>query len=678
MKHLLLSFSLCSLCLCGLFIYGEDKPSETKQLDEVVVTASRVPQSLKDTPGAVTVITKEEIQEKNAQDVGDVLKDVAGLKVLRYGSMGSSTTVHIRGLYSRHVVVMVDGRPLNSPETGEADLSGIPVDNIERVEIVRGPYSALYGANAVSGVVNIITKQPPTRFTNKLTSSYGTWRTWLNGFEHGLTLDKFSYLLIGNYNVSNGPRDNSDYRASDFSNKMNYKFSEMIHLDLAMGYSQDKSGLPGSKPPEDKSLRQQTQLVLGNDDVSSLRDYMSNAKTYWNGVFTMEHLQVKFYDNDWVSKPYREWVWGSHHSEKKNIKTEVYGVEAVYTREFFPKHQMTFGVSMDEDDFKVKSRDYDITASTLTQSKWDADRTTSAIFLQDQINLKPVMLTLGGRWDHPEDFDAQTSFKSNLNWSMTDQTTLRLSYGNSFCAPSLNALYYPADPSGQGNPNLTPEKGTTIEFGLEHLFGQTALVKGTIFKQYVRNMIAWAPTGPPGAWGNTWQPDNLNKAKINGLELESNVNIVKDVTLNLSYTYLDAKQTAEELINSTTSAMVARTRKLAYAPAYKLDGGVNYQDVMGLAKLCLNMDIQYVAKTYQYYWIYATWPDPSVTTQTKEMPGFWLVNLKLRQKIKTVDLFLGVDNLTNKKYTIQAGSDINDLGYPMPGRSVTGGLTLNF
>jgi len=141
----------------------ESDAEKTYYLDEIVTSATRVPQLLKYTPSSVTVITEDRIKAKNPKDVGDVIEDAAGVKVERYGSLGSTTTVHIRGLLSSHVLVMVDGRPVNAPSQGIADLSWLSVENIEKVEIDGGPGSAQHGSSAVAGVVKIITKSPPEK-----------------------------------------------------------------------------------------------------------------------------------------------------------------------------------------------------------------------------------------------------------------------------------------------------------------------------------------------------------------------------------------------------------------------------------------------------------------------------------------------------------------------------------
>ncbi|HDZ62138.1 MAG TPA: hypothetical protein ENH40_03205, partial [Nitrospirae bacterium] len=240
---------------------AEEKSGEVHYLDEVVTTATRIPHLLKYTPSSVTVITRDRIEAANPQDVADVLEDIAGLKIERYGSMGANSTVHIRGLYSSHVLVMVDGRPVNSPSTGSADLSWLSVDNIERIEVVRGPGSALYGANAVAGVINIITKSPPEEFTAKVTTSYGTWDTLITRLENGWKLGDFSYSVTANRKNSNGYRDNSAHESRDISAKLFYEFDKEVNLSLSGGHYHGRTENPGAKPAENFNMRTGSQQL---------------------------------------------------------------------------------------------------------------------------------------------------------------------------------------------------------------------------------------------------------------------------------------------------------------------------------------------------------------------------------------------------------------------------------
>lgn len=654
-----------------------DVTNKTSYLDEIITTATRIPHLLKYTPVSVTVLTKERINENKPQDVGDVLEEVSGLKVERYGSMGSLTTVHIRGLYSSHVLVMVDGRPVNEPSLGMADLSWLSVDSIERVEVVRGPGSALYGANAVAGVVNIITKNPPEKMASKVSASYGEWDTQTIGIENGMTIGSLGYLINADYKKSDGHREHSLHRSSDFSGKVSYDFDKLAKLTVSTGYYNGKTELPGTMPSSDIGKRTASQTILGNGNVSSLFDYSKSSRAYLNAALDVDNLKINAYLNNWDDDTHREWMdWGARHVASENLKTTAYGGEIQYSAELYKKNMVTGGINLKKEGFEVDGKDHNTLSGTTLFTKWDADRTTWALFAEDEINIEPVTLVLGARWDNPEDFKAQTSLKASLLWALGENTNLRASYGDSFRAPTLNDLYWPSDPFSNGNPDLEPEKGQTYEVGVEQVFSKNILLRASLFRQNLEKMIAWAPTGPMGLFGNKWQPTNLNKAKINGLEFEGRINCTDDVDILLSYTYLDGEQTNKELVNDITKETAEKTRALSYLPKHKLDLGLSYKDIFRVNGLRLNLDSQYVAKTYQYYQNWNAWP--VVTMDAKEMASYWVTDMKLTKEINNAEIFFAVNNLFDEKYAIQFGSSIDDHDYPMPGRGFTAGATLKF
>ncbi|MDQ7779587.1 MAG: TonB-dependent receptor plug domain-containing protein, partial [Planctomycetota bacterium] len=193
----------------------EGEGERTFDLDEIVVTATRGPERLGDITGTVSLVGPEGVRLKGRHDAGSLVADLPGAEVKRYGGPGSSTSVHLRGLYGKHVVVMIDGRRVNSPSLGGADLSSLSPNKIERVEVVRGGYSSLYGADAVGGVVNFITKDPPEEPYVRVSTAAGRWRTIISRVEQGASFGDFGYIFNANYEDTDGHRDNSDYWATD-------------------------------------------------------------------------------------------------------------------------------------------------------------------------------------------------------------------------------------------------------------------------------------------------------------------------------------------------------------------------------------------------------------------------------------------------------------------------------
>ncbi len=650
---------------------------KTYYLDEIVTSASRVPQLLKYTPSSVTVITEDRIKAKNPKDVGDVIEDAAGVKVERYGSLGSTTTVHIRGLLSSHVLVMVDGRPVNAPSQGIADLSWLSVENIEKVEIVRGPGSAQHGSSAVAGVVNIITKSPPEKLTASSSLSYGTWDTLIAAVETGTSINNLGYFINANVKRSDGHRDNNEHNSSDFNLKVTYDMNTDMSLSLSSGYYHSKTELPGVKPAEDITKRTASQNTLGNNQVSSLFDFSESDRFHLTASLDVKNLIIGAYVNYWIDDSHMESIIsGSRQIQDDIFKTTVLGGDAQYSIDIINNNLFTTGISFKKDIFDVETSVIDTSTENKTGSSREPDRNTLALFIEDELVIDPVTVVLGARWDNPDDFDSQISLKASILLAIGDSTNVRASYGNSFKAPTLNDLYWPEDDGAKGNPDLTPEKGKTYEIGVEQIFNNSTIVRASVFRQEIENMIAWAPTGPMGPWGNKWQPDNLNDAEITGVEFEGRVEIVADLNVFVSYTYLDGEQKNEELVNALTNELEEKTRILAYLPEHKLDIGLTYNNVLNVSDLSINVDTQYVSDIYQYFQNWSAWPD--VTMDTKKMHSYWLTNVKVSKKCGNTEVFLASNNLFDTDYAIQFGRSIDDGDYPMPGRSITGGIKVTF
>jgi len=593
---------------------------------------------------------------------------------------------------------MMDDRILNTPENGSADLSSLSVDNIERIEIVRGSTSALYGGNAVAGVVNIITKNPSPEPKSSFSSLYGTYQTSITQISDGATIDRFSYLFNGNYKSSQGHRDNSTYYSGDSHLKLTYKFNDKTDLMLDMGKYQDKTESPGARPAKDPAKRKISQKILGNSRVSTKRDFGEDDRSYLNTIFKTGNLKIRNYLNLNDDDNHREWIdaldSNNHYMADAHYRSITYGTEFLTYLDISNERRLTLGVNLEGNRFETEQKTVNVTTGVLASwysplVAWDAQRGNYSAYLQNEARFGDVLVTIGGRWDNPTDFKSQFSAKGNLLWHIKPETTLRVSAGDSYRAPSLNDLNWPRDEYAEGNPDLIPEKGKSFEVGLEHTFSKPKLTSGlNLFRQTLTDMIAWAPTGSMGPWGNRWKPDNVNQAWMTGLELGTTCRAIKEITFNLNYTWLDASQRNKEdrcyIYDPITYATLevireSETRHLAYTPSHKVDLGASFNHLAGQEDLFLDMGAQYIAPTYQYFIkTDLGFPVEKAWTRTKKLSGYWLANLKLRKSVKKVEFSLGVENLFNKQYAIQFGSDINDRDYPMPGRTILGGLKLEF
>ncbi|MFH0889417.1 MAG: TonB-dependent receptor [Planctomycetota bacterium] len=667
-----------TLCFCSLFVHAEETITPTAKTEEIIVTATRQPKPVKDVPGAVTIITQKNIQSKNTLDLADVFGDTPGIKILRYGSLGTASTLHIRGLRSEHVLVMVDDRIINSPSTGSADLSYLSVDNVDRIEIVRGPYSALYGANAVSGVVNIITKKSPQELTSNISTLYGTYNTSIIQIGNGLSNKNGGLSVWTNYKTSDGYRDNSQHHSMNSSLRWDYQPKpDRGGIIFDAGYYKGETHSPGAQPAPDSAKRTTSQITLGNNDVSSLFDFGDNEKTYFSIFFTLGEIKLRASMNNWDDENHREWIdSGNRIAEDSDFLTTDKTIEIIYNKSLLADHNFTVGAMFESPQFKVNQKDLNTSTMMLTSTKWDSDRTTYSGYLQDEITISKIILTLGGRFDNPNDFNSQFSSRGNVLYQLTPEINIRASSGDSYRAPSLNDIYWPKDDSAEGNPNLKPEKGNTNEIGFDYKTRGGLSTKINLFEQNLKNMITWAPTGTVGPWGNRWTPTNLNQAQIKGVELEELFELTKDTSFTFGYTLLDANQENQELTDAVSNTLKSMTRKLAYTPSNKFDFTASHKNVFSIDKLMFDINVQYVSDAYQYYSDYTAYP--TVTTIKKSLASYWLSNLKIRRTMESMEFFLGVDNITDKKYAAQFGSSIDDCNYPMPGRTYNFGLSIRF
>jgi len=228
-------------------------------LDTVVVTAARIGQESGSLSRSVDVLHASDIEQSGAQDVAQALEGVTGLSVSDYGGWGASKTLRMRGATAAQTLVMIDGRPVNSPRDGEIDMSTVPLDSVDRIEILHGPGSSLYGSNAMGGVVNILTKNPPREgFKTEMTSGFGTFRTYLDRVNHGGRIGRFAYHMSGTYESSVGFRDNAKVNQKDCNAKLQYDLTQGNTITVNSGFFRSLLGAAGTLSAPDTDDKQRT------------------------------------------------------------------------------------------------------------------------------------------------------------------------------------------------------------------------------------------------------------------------------------------------------------------------------------------------------------------------------------------------------------------------------------
>jgi outer membrane cobalamin receptor len=514
--HVLFTFTLA--LLSTLFTFSLTFAEQPVKLDEVVVTATRIEESIQDVAQDVTVITKKQIESGSYQSVSEIIRNVAALNVIEYGSRGSASTVSMRTSTAGQVLVMIDGKRLNKPGDGQVDLNtvSVPLENIERIEVLRGASSALYGADAMGGVINIITKIPDQPVTN-LSASYGRFVTKDISLSTSQKIKNAGFYLSLSKESSDGFRKNSDYDTAAVSTKLTYAFTKDIRADITLDYNHKDAGSPGPVTWLTPLASQEDENFLAGINVkikdTLLKLYSHNARI------------------DYVNPG----------SEDNTHRNHILGLDLQHSLSIGSSNLLTGGIEIIEE--KINSSDNINDANSIGKH----GRTRKGIFLQNETSLaEKAILTIGLRYDSiasEERFSPKASVLIKLPW----QTNLSLSAGQGFRVPEMNALYWPDTDWAVGNPDLKPEKSTEYEINMQKFFGNTGHIKVVGFEKRSTDLIQWQEISP-----FKWSPVNVSKARIRGFETEGKLHF--DVLdLGLSYTFMDPEdRTADDKIRFST------------------------------------------------------------------------------------------------------------------------------
>jgi outer membrane cobalamin receptor len=658
--------SCCGILAMGICLFGTMNgwaEAPPIQMEEVVVTGTRTREDIKNIPNSVTVLGPKEIETSSARNLGELLKESTTLEISDYGYLGSAQSVSIRGSSPSQVLVLIDNRPINSVTYGSADLSEIPLDNVERVEIIKGPSSHLYGANAMGGVINVITKNPPAVPTFRAGATYGTFNTQTYAAEHGQTIGRFGYLFSAGYKSSDGPRDNSKYEGKDFSSKLTYQLMDRLSLSLLTTAYQDGLGVPGPKPASG------TLPPFGNSQVTSLFDHQDD--NLFNNTLQLRWEPANNFELRWQGyQDYRELLYKqkfmgftSPQEEHDTYRANNYGTSLDVRWAFLDNHKLNLGVDFRKEDLEGEQKVTDVNTSTITTTRWFPDNTLWGIFAQENWQIiKQVRLVAGVRYDNNDRYGSATSPDLGLIYSPWDQTRVKLHYGKAFRPPTFNDLFWP----GGGNTQLSAERGTSYEITLEQSLKEKTLSYSlSLFRWEVKDKIQWVPD----ANGN-WQPQNVNEQDTWGGELALNWNPLKELSFTLGYTYLDSKQKNQELQDALLNTTQMVERRAASVPQNQGRLAVTY---LSPWKTRFNLIGRYVGDRVMYYSDYSAFP--AVRQQEKTIGSYYTLDLNVRHPFdKHWMATLSVLNLTDASYTEQPGTSFSDQGYPSPGRTITAGI----
>lgn len=500
--------------------------SEVIQTPDVVVTATKTQQEVKAVPNAVEVITSEDIEQLGATDIYSALKLATNVDV---SQIGAGHRLMVRGK-NAGALVLLDGRRISneysSMTRGAFDLDKINLSSVERIEIVRGAASAQYGADAESGVINIITKkskeQSVTVGANTGTdvmNNYYRFDLGQQGKFNGVVNANFAKYrkreFVGGTGTNYfGPRTNYDFSGT-------YAFNDNNNLDFYIGYYDEKS----------KKITDYSSMGMGKSSTNYDKTNQDYSIAY-NGKGDNSNYMIRAYYNRYDKEEYK----GSKNNSYKQNTFDTLGIEAKNTVQAGDEHLLTYGV-----EYKNIGVEGPILALGEDNSK---DNSAYAGYIQDEWFINDKILFIPAvRYDHDEQFGGKTTPKLGATYFLSDNSRIKANWGKSWRAPNLVELYA-GFTTIYGNPDLKPEEATTWELGFEAEKDNNWL-KLNYFNSKYDNLITYDKVNGKDTF------INAQDAKTDGVEFEVGRQFNDNWSIRATSNWLNAKDSEGEKVSAT-------------------------------------------------------------------------------------------------------------------------------
>lgn len=495
-------------------------PEDTVTLAPVTVTATRLPMSRKAAPAAMTVITGEDLRARGITRLTDALREVPGAAVVQSGSFGSQTALFLRGGESDYTKVLIDGVPLNDAG-GSIDFAHIAVDDVERIEIVRGPASVLWGSDAVTGVIQIFTT-PASRSRLRMSARGGSYATHdANG---DVTVARgtvqFSAALAshgtdGVLDFNNGYRNRQASASLRVGPSIRKGLRAMVrHTDATYHYPTDFLGAP----VDSNQYRREKRLVAGVDASAPLSERATVRLTL--GTNELDGIS----DNQ-VDRPGDV----AYHDETEASRRLVDGrVDLTLPAEW----RLTAGADW--------TRQHE--ANT---ANFEASRINRGYYVQLLAGVgAPWLVTVGTRLDDNEKFGTFTTWRASGSWVLPSETRVRATVGAGFKEPAFAEVFNTS--FTRGNAALEPERSRSMELSVEQeILSERSTLAVTWFDQRFRDRIDFIAFPPDSAVFGTFT--NIGEAIASGIEVEARAGLVSGLALATSYAYLETEITEDPL-----------------------------------------------------------------------------------------------------------------------------------
>jgi outer membrane cobalamin receptor len=629
-------------------------------MKEIVVTATRVDSTVLESPSSISVISAQQIADSGATDVAQVISGQPGVTVNDYGATGALKNVSLRGSTSSQVLVLLDGVRLNSSRDGAVDLSSIPMEIIDHIEIVRGGESAFYGSSAIGGVINIITRKAEKP-------------------EITLTVTNGSYL----------PHDASILSPSLTTHPASANLSDLVdsqNVELSVAGKAGDVGLTagGSFTRAANEFTWDDAAVIKgwrrmeNADTLSGSGYAGLDAPLLGGTISAKGVL----DASDTGAPY---IVSFPNATARQTDTAVSGSVGWKTDRFF-SDSLTFDLKAfyrydqlgyDDSAFPPASLHKTHTASLdLTQklkltewaaaiyggnTSYDAVDSTNFARVQDRLGLSGFLsiplapldfltITPTARYDYYSNFSGRLSYSLSAVLLLGEDSSLRASFASAYRVPTMNELYW-SDPYLVGNLDLKPETSYSGEIGW-FFQGKQASMDAALFTRLVFDEISaiW-PLDPVTS---KYSPVNISRSVLPGADLHGKIALTDTISLEATYTFIYSLL----LQYADSTYRLSDNLRVPFVPEHSVSGSLKYADKM----ISVSAGLQYVSRRFTEF----------ANDQSLSLPGYFLGNADFRLNAsETLAFTLALKNIFNTLYYSQPG-------YPMPPFSIETGVRLHW
>jgi iron complex outermembrane receptor protein len=649
---------------------------EAVSLEKIVVTPYRYEETLGKTASSVTVITPAEIKNANAEKTVDMLRSVPGVTVRDWYGNGVTATVDMAGFGGQaalNVLVLVDGRRVNDIDLSGVDWNQIPLDQVERIEVIRGgSASVLYGDNASSGVINIITKKGSGKPKFNLETQYGSYDMNAQKLSLGGDIDKkFSYWFGAGHQANHGYRNNTFNKTTDFASKLAYNFNDALSAHFNSGFHTAAYGMPGALWQANLDREGRRFARYGKDHANNKDFYFvlgSQAKLASLGAFDI--------DFTYRQKEVDSYFLTSGNPTQRNA-IETLGIMPKYTLgNSILGHENKLIAGLDYYRVFYHSNTYAI-ASDALQAITRINKDSVGGYLQNEFSVLERLVLVGGyryevaryvfgyhdndtSWGHPyPDQDKKTqlkmkAFNTGLVYTYQNDSSAFFNIGRSFRFPEVDEFTYnDATWQQQLDTGLKPQSSFNYQLGIRHAFSDRLKGSFSLFRMKVRDELHYNSTGGPLTSGKN---ENYDKTIHEGLEVSLDSKLSKRVAFFSNYTFTKAFFVGSQY----------NKNEIPMAPRHKGSVGLRFLLPRNIA---FNLTGNYVGRRYFLN---------DEANEVSRLNGYMVTDTNLSWRSKDLTVTFGINNLFNRHYSEYAGYAFNGailandkFYFPSPERNFT-------